>query len=60
MKIYIQSNRIQEIAAKVSSETFNSFGLSSKIVFVEDYKEITKHFRKSYIRKGKKVIFKDD
>ena len=60
MKIYIQSNRIQEIAAKVSSETFNSFGLSSKIVFVEDYKEITKYFGKSYLRKGKKVIFKDD
>tara|TARA_S200000501_G_scaffold351700_1_gene369811 strand:- start:482 stop:1324 length:843 start_codon:yes stop_codon:yes gene_type:complete len=60
MKIYIQSNRIQEIAAKVSSETFNSFGLSSKIIFVEDFKQITKYFGSTYIRKGKKVIFKDD
>lgn len=60
MKIYIQSNRYQQIAAKVSSETFNSFGLSSKIVCLEDFKEITKFFGSTYLRKGKKTIFKDD
>lgn len=38
MKIYIPSNRFQGIAAKVSSETFNSFGHSSEIIYVEDFK----------------------
>ena len=60
MKIYIQSNRFQGIAAKVSSETFNSFGHSSKIINVEDFNEITKYFGHKYLRKGKEVIFKDD
>ncbi len=60
MKIYIQSNRFQGIAAKVSSETFNSFGHSSEIIYVEDFKEITKYFGRKYLRKGKEKIFKDD
>ena len=60
MKIYIQSNRFQQIAAKVSAETFNSFGHTPKIIYVEDFKEITKYFGSTYLRKGKKVIFKDD
>ena len=60
MKIYIQSNRFQQIAAKVSSETFNSFGLSSQIVSLENFKEITKFFGSTYLRKGKKVVFKND
>ncbi len=60
MKIYIQSNRFQGIAAKVSSETFNSFGYSSEIIYVEKFNEITKYFGHKYLRKGKKVIFKDD
>lgn len=60
MKIYIQSNRFQGITAKVSSETFNSFGHSSEIIYVEDFKEITKYFGRKYLRKGKEKIFKDD
>ena len=56
MKIYIQSNRFQGIAAKVSSETFNSFGHSSEIIYVEDFKEITKYFGCKYLRKGKEKI----
>ena len=60
MKIYIQSNRFQGIAAKVSSETFNSFGHSSEIIYVENFNEITKYFGRKYLRKGKEVIFKDD
>ena len=60
MKIYIQSNRFQGIAAKVSSETFNSFGHSSEIIYVENFNEITKYFGRKYLRKGKEKIFKDD
>ena len=60
MKIYIQSNRFQQIAAKVSEDTFKSFGLKTEIILVENFSEITNFFGSSYIRKGKKVIFKDD
>ena len=60
MKIYIQSNRFQHIAAKAASLTFSSFGLETKIILVEDHKNITKHFGSYYLRKGKKVEFRDD
>ena len=60
MKIYIQSNRFQQLAAKVSEDTFKSFGLETEIILAENYKQITNFFGSSYIRKGKKVIFKDD
>ena len=60
MKIYIQSNRFQQLAAKVSEDTFKSFGLETEIILAENYKQITNFFGNSYIRKGKKVIFRDD
>ena len=60
MKVYIACNRFQFLAAKVASYSFSRFGFETKIINVENYRQITKFFNRHYLKKGKKVIFRND
>lgn len=60
MKIYIQSNQKQFLAAKVSAYSFNRFGYETHIMKIEDTQVLKSKFGSSYLRSGKNKIFKDD
>ena len=58
MKVYIQSNRFQNIAAKVAKYSFVKNGYDDvEIIDLETNETLKKYFGKKYNRKGKKVIF---
>jgi len=59
LKIFIQSNPQQELAAKVSSYSFKRFGFKNiEILHLNNIKELKDKFNKRYLRSGKKIIFK--
>ena len=60
MKVYIQSNKYQKIAAKVSAYSFERFGLKTEYINFEDNKILNDYLGYSYLRKDKTCIFKDD
>tara|TARA_B100000965_G_scaffold10128_1_gene7870 strand:+ start:1318 stop:2172 length:855 start_codon:yes stop_codon:yes gene_type:complete len=58
MKVYIQSNKFQNIAAKVAKYSFVKNGYDDvEIIDLETNETLKKYFGKKYNRKGKKVIF---
>jgi hypothetical protein len=59
MKVYIQSNRYQSLAAKVASYSFERFKVPTEIIDVDKHSIIKNLFNKNYIRNGKKQIFKN-
>lgn len=60
MKVYIQSNKYQSLAAKVASYSFERFKIPTEIIDVDKHSIIKNLFNKNYIRNGKKQIFKED
>jgi len=60
MKVYIQSNERQLSAAKVSKNTFEKFNLDTEIVLIEECNFFKEIINKSYLRRGKKKIYKND
>tara|TARA_B100001057_G_scaffold501156_3_gene621180 strand:- start:6713 stop:7537 length:825 start_codon:yes stop_codon:yes gene_type:complete len=60
MKVYIQSNKYQKIAAKVAAYSFERFGLKTEYLNFEDNKLLNYYLGSSYLRKGESCIFKDD
>ena len=60
MKVYITSNRYQNLAAKVAAYSFSRFGYETQIINVEDFDKIKSNFKKKYLKKGKIKIFEDD
>tara|TARA_Y100001970_G_scaffold286896_1_gene410193 strand:- start:380 stop:1234 length:855 start_codon:yes stop_codon:yes gene_type:complete len=61
MKVYIQSNRFQNIAAKVAKYSFVKNGYENvEIINLENNETLKKFFGKKYKRKGKKVTFTID
>ena len=60
MKIYIQSNQYQKLAALVSKYSFERFGHQVEIMSVEENDLITKKLNQKILRKGKKKIYRDD
>ena len=60
MKIYIQSNKYQKIAAKISAYSFERFGLKTEYINFEDNKILNKYLFYHYLIKDKTCIFKDD
>jgi hypothetical protein len=60
MKVYIQSNKCQSLAAKVASYSFERFKIPTEIIDVDKHSIIKNLFNKNYIRNGKKQIFKED
>jgi len=60
MKVYIQSNKYQKIAAKIAAYSFERFGLETKYINFEDNKILNHYLGHSYLRKGKVCTFKDD
>ena len=58
LKIFIQSNPQQELAAKVSSFSFHKFGFKNiEIIKLKDVNELNDKFNKGYLRGGKKIIY---
>ena len=60
MKIYIQSNKYQKIAAKVAAYSFKRFGLKTEYIEFEENKLLSSYLHQSYKRNGENRIFKDD
>lgn len=60
MKVYIQSNKYQKIAAEVAAYSFERFGLKTEYLNFEDNKLLNHYVGHSYLRNGKNCIFKDD
>ena len=61
MKIYICTNRFQKIAAKVSAYSFSRFGFKNiEILETEKINILNQKFNLSYLRNGKKKLYKDD
>ena len=63
MKILIQSNKMQEIASKVSAASFVKYGVNSndiKFLNFDDNNFIKPFIGKKYLRNGKIKLFKND
>ena len=60
MKVYIQCNRRQHLAAKVSEYTFKKFNLDTEIILIEECDFFKKLKNQKYLRNGKKTVYKDD
>ena len=60
MKVFIQSNKFQYPAALVSKYSFEKFGYKCEIVSFDDSDVLKNYIGKTYLRKGKKKIFKND
>jgi len=58
LKIFIQSNPQQELAAKVSSFSFNKYGFKNiEIIKLKDVHQLNINFNKEYLRGGKKIFY---
>lgn len=58
LKIFIQSNPQQELAAKVSSFSFHKFGFkNTEIIKLKDTNELNDKFNKRYLRGGKRISY---
>ncbi len=60
MKIYIQSNKFQNIAANVAKYSFERFGHDVKIISVEENELLVKYLNKKILRNGKLSTYKND
>tara|TARA_Y100000590_G_C15701491_1_gene1006959 strand:+ start:1538 stop:2380 length:843 start_codon:yes stop_codon:yes gene_type:complete len=60
MKVYIQSNRYQLIAANVAKYSFERFGCKVNIMDAEKNELLKKSFNKNIIRNKKTITYKDD
>ncbi len=60
MKVYIQSNRYQSIAANVAKYSFERFGCEVHIMSVENNNSLIKNFNKKILRNKKETLYKDD
>ena len=63
MKLYIQSNKRQEIAAKIAASSFVKNGFDKKDIFFIEFEKfniLKKKIGKNYLRAGKIKSFKDD
>ena len=60
MKVFIQSNKYQLLAAKVSKYSFEKFGCEVKIMNLEDNIFLKGNFNKKIRRNDKIVHYKDD
>ena len=60
MKVFIQSNKYQLLAAKVSKYSFEKFGCEVKIMNLEDNIFLKSNFNKKIRRNDKIAHFKDD
>ena len=60
MKIYIQSNKYQKLAAIVSKYSFERFGHEVEIMSVEENDLLMDKHNKEILRKGKKTIYRND
>ena len=60
MKIYIQSNKYQKLAAMVSKYSFERFGHEVEIMSVEENDLLMDKHNKEILRKGKKTIYRND
>ena len=48
MKVYITSNRYQNLAAKVAAYSFSRFGYETQIINVEDFDKIKSNFNSTF------------
>ena len=60
MKVYIQSNRYQSIAANVAKYSFERFGCEVNIMSVENNDLLKKNFNKKILRNKQQTLYKDD
>jgi len=61
MKVYIQSNSYQRLAAKVAAYSFKKQGvIDVNIIDIDDYPILKKQIGKIYLRNGKKTVYKND
>lgn len=60
MKIFIQSNKYQLIAAKVAKFSFERFNYDVEIMNFENYEILKKNLNNTILRNGKVTTFKDD
>ena len=60
MKVYIQSNRYQSIAANVAKYSFERFGCEVNIMSVENNDLLKKNFNKKILRNKQETLYKDD
>ena len=60
MKIFIQSNSFQSIAAKVAKYSFERFGCHAEIMSVEENKILKDKLNKKMLRNKKVVKYKND
>ena len=60
MKVFIQSNSFQSIAAKVAKYSFERFGCHAEIMSVEENKILKDKLNKKMLRNKKVVKYKND
>jgi len=61
MKVYIQSNSYQRLAAKVAAYSFRKQGVSDvNIIDIDDFPILKKKIGGVYLRNGKKTVYKND
>ena len=61
MKVYIQSNSYQRLAAKVAAYSFKKQGVSDvNIIDIDDFPILKKKIGAVYLRNGKKTVYKND
>ena len=60
MKVFIQSNKFQNTAAQVSKYSFEKFGYKCEIISFEDFPILKDCIGRTYLRKGKQKVFRDD
>jgi len=60
MKIFIQSNKYQLIAAKVAKYSFERFDHDVEIMNFEDYEILNKNLNNKILKNGKLITFKND
>jgi len=60
MKVYIQSNKYQFLAANVAKYSFERFGLKTEVMNVENNVILIKNLNKKIKRNNKISSYKDD
>ena len=60
MKIYIQSNKYQSLAAKVSKYSFERFGFKTEIMEFEKNNFLKAYVGKTFLRRKKIIEYEDD
>lgn len=60
MKVFIQTNKQQYLASKVSAYSFKRFGLDVELMNFDDNTHLKNFINKKYFRNKKIKVFKDD